>query len=652
MNVDEHYDLVVYGATPGGIACAVRAAREGLSVILVSPYERVGGLLSNGLSTMDTLYNGPRAPLYDELRQSIHDHYRTVYGPNSEPYHRSLPGQPKTKFEAHVVEGLLERMLARESRLTLVRGFVPHSAVRHEAVLQAVSFRPMNADDAAFTANGSVFADCSYEGDLAAVLGVPCYVGRESREAYGEEHAGRIFKTEPCWPPPPHVSPEYIAAYRQLNLVHYDRWYDTIEHASTGEADGAVQAYNLRTVITNDPDNRVPIEKPAGYDRDEILRRLETDVRWGMGPPAAGRLPNGKNYLNMPQIIGLPRRYPEGDWPTRQHVSNEHARLTRSLLYFMQHDPSVPQAQREAWQQWGLPRDEFADNGHLPTEIYVREARRIQGRTIFTEHHARLAPGLRRAPICHDAISITEWFLDSHPCTPERVEGSMWEGELLLNHLTFPGQVSYRTILPRELDNLLVPVCLCATHIGWGAIRLEPTWMSIAEAAAHASVLAVRHGEAPAHIDVARLVRLLAERRVMLSFFNDVEVDPREPWVPAVQYLATQGFFSSYEADPLGPLHKPLAQAWAHATLELVRGEAVDVNERARCMGEFETQVGDPLTVKQFFEILSRVFEAACTPHAMDQWQRQVQLFPMSRISRGAACRVIHTLLAQHDCYY
>ena len=138
----------------------------------------------------------------------------------------------------------------------------------------------------------------------------------------------------------------------------------------------------------------------------------------------------------------------------------------------------------------------------------------------------------------------------------------MYEGELLLNHVTFPGQISYRTMLPEGLDNLLVPVCASSSHIGWGAIRLEPTWMSMAEAAAHAAVLGWRTDTPPARIDPDRLVRLLAERRVMLSFFNDVEVDPGEPWWPAVQYLGTQGFFGSYEADPFGIVTEPVAAAF------------------------------------------------------------------------------------------
>lgn len=634
------YDLVVYGGTPAGVVCSVRAAREGLSVLLVSPYPHLGGALSNGLTTMDTLYNGARAPLYDELRQSIHDHYRTIYGEDSEQYHRTMPGMPKTKTEPHVFEKLITQMVAREARVTVMRGYHPVAAKTEDALLKSVRFHAMSGEQA-FEAAGYAFADCSYEGDLAAVAKVPYRVGRESRSEFNERHAGRIFMTKAQWPAPEAVAKQ-ISAYRQLNLVHYDRWYEIIHSASTGAADGTVQAYNLRTIITRDPANRLPVEKPAGYDAEQLKKRIGKDLNWVVGPAPVPNQPNEKTYLNLPEIVGAQRDYPEGDWATRRRITAEHAEVTLALLYFMQNDPSVPPAIRAGWREWGLPRDEFADTGHLPREIYVREARRIDGRgAMFSENDTRLAPGLKRAPVYADAIGITEWFLDSHACTPEHVPGSMFEGELLLNHLTFPGQVSYRTMLPQGLDNLIVPVCASATHIGWGAIRLEPTWMSMAEAAAHAVVLGLRTGRPPAVIEVDALVQLLAERRVMLAFFNDVEVNPREPWYPAVQYFGTQGFFGSYEADPLGVVTDKMADAWIAAVVEWIGGKPVDVTARARGMLAAQADEGFPLTTELFLSRLSVALTAAGMKHSVDALLREVRLAPDIRLGRGNACRLM-----------
>ena len=244
-----------------------------------------------------------------------------------------------------------------------------------------------------------------------------------------------------------------------------------------------------------------------------------------------------------------------------------------------------------------------------------------------------------------DAISVTEWFLDSHACTPEHVPGSEWEGELLLNYVTVPGQIAYRTLLPQGLDNLLVPVCASSTHIGWGAIRLEPTWMSVGEAAAHATVLAIRGKKAPAAIESDTLVRRLAERRVLLSFFNDIEVDPREPWYAAVQYLGTQGFFGSYDAQPLAALTVPLAEAWAEAVGQQLRGENLDRTERARRMLAAEAKRGAPLTVGEFAAILARAFKAASVTVAVNDLVDEVQLARDVRISRATAGRLLFAAL-------
>ena len=319
------YDLVVYGGTPGGVAHAVRCAREGLQVLLVSPMPHLGGILSSGLSTMDTLYNGARAPLYDEVRQGIHDYYRTKYGENSEQFRRSLPGQPKTKVEAHVFEHVIDRLIAAEVRITVLKPFYPVAVERSGTELRRVSFRDRHSTRTLSVA-ASVFSDCSYEGDLLMAAKVPYRWGREGRDEFKEEHAGRIFMRKVSWPPPK-VDPNYLADYRRMNLVHYNRWYEIIQPESTGSADRSVQAYNMRTVITRDPANRLSVNKPVGYDRDEIMRRLKTDLNWSGRVPNPGQ-PNQKTYLNLPELVGVQHAYVEGigqrvsGWWTNIHGSH------------------------------------------------------------------------------------------------------------------------------------------------------------------------------------------------------------------------------------------------------------------------------------------------------------------------------------------
>lgn len=638
---ESSYDLVVYGSTPGGVACAVRAAREGLNVLLVTHAAHLGGMLTNGLSTMDTLYNGARAPLYDEFRAAISHHYRSTYGETSPQYSASNPGHPKTRYEAHVAETLIERMLAGEARIAVVRGYHPTAAHRTGSLLQRVTFRQLDGD-ARFTVAAVVFADCSYEADLAAVAGVACRTGREAREEYGEPHAGLVFMRKVSWPPQDIEEPAWSIA-RGLNLFRYSEWYELIPPASSGAAHPSVQAFNMRTVVTTDPANRVLPGRPDNYDPAALTAH-------GYGNPEHPGLsmPNRKWGMNHPELPGEQDAYVEGDWATRRRVTLRHRNATLAMLYFRQHDPSVPAEVRRRWREVGLAKDEFADNGHMPYEVYVREARRITGRAVFTEHDASLAVGLERAPVHPDSISITEWFMDSHACTPQTVAGSEPEGMVMLKNRTFPGQVPYRTLLPREFENLLVPVCLSSSHIGWGTIRLEPTWMSIAEAAAYAIVLARETGVTPAAVDADVLLRRLAKEGVMLTFFNDVEGQERAAWYPAVQYLGTQGYFGAYEARPDDTLTSPLAKAWIDHTLARTRGGELDVTESARHMLAAERQAGESITAAAFARQLDAALKGADPPAAATAaaWLGELSIDADQPITRGSACRLIFAATA------
>jgi hypothetical protein len=635
---DMQCDLLVYGSTPGGVACAVRAAREGLNVILVTHADHLGGLLTSGLSTMDTLYNGPRAPVYDELRAAIHGHYRNVDGEDSENYKRSMPGQAKTKFEARVVERLIGDLLNREPRIRVVRGFYPVAATINHRLIRDVTFQQMTGAHR-FTVGSATFADCSYEADLAVTAQVPCRTGRESREMFQEKHAGQIYMKPIPWPPA-HVDPQYLAEYRRMNLVHYNSWFEEIPTPESGTADPAVQAFNLRTVLTNNPVNRLPVTKPAEYDRDLLLNDLKTRVNWSTRIPGT-KLPNQKTYWNLPELLGVQSAYAEGDWTARQQVRDAHASLTLALLYFLQNDPSVPEDVRSQWKEWGLPLDEFPDNAHLPYEIYMRETRRMIGRSVFIEQDALPTAGSKRSPIHSDSVGITEWFLDSHACTPKKIEDSDWEGEVLLKNVTVPGQVSWRTMLPADLNNLVVPVCLSSSHIGWGAIRLEPTWMALGESAAWAAVMAKSQEVAVAEVSVPRLMRQLADQRILLTFFNDIEHSKDTDWYSAVQYLGTQGYFGSHDAAPERPLLRPLAQQWSKHTVSLIRREVSDSTAAACDNWKAEQEAGPEVTASEFATMLD---EAGRTTRFTAQLPL-LKIDPDSVLSRADACRLLYAVL-------
>ncbi len=628
---NEAYNLIIYGATPGGVACAVRAAREGLQVLLVNYNHHLGGQFANGLGTMDTLYNGARAPIYDELRYNIYDFYRMMYGKKSPQYKATKPGSPKTRFESHVAEQLINEMIERELGITVIKGYYPLSVEIKNKNIKGAIFKELNGENS-IKVEASIFSDCSYEGDLAAVAGAEYRLGRESQAEYKEKNAGVCYYKKNYWPPPKDIiDQEDFKLARRLNLFRYNTWSDRMPE-STGEAHKAIMAYNIRTTLTNDPENRIIPGKPKNYDPKYLKDRF------GNVSGAGLEVPNQKTSWNDPRLVGLPNRYVEGDWTERQKVIDKFREISLGLLYFKQNDPSVSTEEQNKWKQYGLPKNEYQDNGNLPYELYVREARRIVGHSVFTEHNAMLMEGLKRAPIQNDSISVTEWFMDSHFCTEAHIEGCKKEGEVMLKNKTFPGQVSIGTIFPKNLDNLLVPVCISASHVGWGTIRLEPTWMSIGEAAGYIAAKAVNQNVAPSKIDNDSLIRLLARKRIMISFFNDMEGREYSSWYPAVQYLGTKGFFGSYLALPNENLTAEIAEEWLSHFNEWINLKTINLMHTKKICKAEQSKSEVFVNAKDFAIGLG---EAVGDIKKISDLSIKLKINSGSFISRGDACRLI-----------
>lgn len=614
-------DVVVYGGTPGGIVTAVRAAREGLSVTLVHHHMHLGGMMSNGLGVLDTIYDGKRAPLYDEVVARIGEHYREKYGAGS-PQHRASTWPPKgdtrrPMFEPRVAEKVFETMLAAEKNLSVVRGFHPVNASRTGRRIEQVTFQRLGGTETR-TLTAPAFVDASYEGDLAAVAGATMTWGRESRAQYGEPHAGHVFTKAIFVTQAKDYFPTAIRT-EGLNLRGFRARTGPPLPGSTGAGDRAVQAYNFRVCWTRDPANRMPVAKPARYERDQYL---ELRDRWGI---SLG-LPNAKTSWNAPLLVGGNFDYPNGDWATRHAITDRHRDLALGLLWFLQNDPEVPEKTRTEMREWGLPKDEFTDNGGFPWEMYVREARRLVGRQVFTEHDGVAAPGLPRAPVHADSIAITEWPMDSHSCHLDKIPGSDHEGKVLLTEESRPGQISYRCLLPKELDNLLVTGAVSSTHIGWGAIRLEPTWMHLGESAAYALVLARQEGAAPANVSAAALQRTLVARGIMLTFFNDFDLAAPTAPQRAAQYLGTRGFFSGYDARLEAPLTPAVAAVWVQPDADPMKtARRVAAAEKQDAAGRVTVSAAD----------LARL--------SGRPWPQP----PAGPLSRGAACAWLFAAVAR-----
>ena len=580
------YDLVVIGGTPGGIACAVRAAREGLNVLLVNHTQHIGGFMTSGAGGWEAPYDGLRSPIYGEMLTSAAAYYRDNYGEGSPQHLASMPSRTsrrhldRPKIEPRIAELLFNRMVEKEKTLTVLLGHIvtkteredrsgirqnspaernsgeSHYERRRGALLKSVTLQPVHGEGRV-TVRGKVFADAMYEGDLMAVAGVKTQVGRESREQYGEPHAGVIYTKKRRLEPGRRGYPE--AADKGALNIRYNPTSTAaiVEGPHSGEADVSVMAYNYRLILTRDPANRIMVAKPANFD----LALAKAASGGGFVP----NLPNRKVAWNGGRLVGPQNGYPNGDWTTREAISKRYLDAMLMRLWWMQNDPAAPKRFRDQFEGYGLAADEFPDNNHVPYEIYVREARRLVGRYVFKEQDNVIAAGLARTPIHSDSIAITDWPMDSVACLPRDAPGGGTDGILFLSEESRPAQVPYRSLLPVGLDNLLVPVALSASHVGWGSIRLEPVWIQTGEAAGFAAALVVKAQTTPAALNSDTLIRKLAASRVMIAFFNDMDVTSDDPCIPAAQYFATKGFFPSYNARLNEPLTEAVQRIWQQA---------------------------------------------------------------------------------------
>ncbi len=583
----KEYDVVVAGATPGGIACALRCAREGLRVMLTEASNQIGGMWTSGVQVLDTRYDGHRCPMLAEFLARLECHYRQASGEGSPDHAMAQYGEAsrhgqRPRFEPRVAEAVFREMLADSGGVCLQLRCTPISVVKDDARIEAVTFM-VAEPDARFRVRAQVFVDATYAADLAALAGAPCRTGREGRAEFNEPHAGVHFTTiEP-------IGPTGHDLVRDLSLHFFDRTSRASFAGSTGEADRAVQAYAVRLVLTDRAENRQDLARPVSYDRTRYLgaldrspgahtRRYPLSSHLLVGSIERIRMsvnmPNGKMDWFGGNLVGGNHAYPLANVVDRQQIYQAHVDHALGLLYFLQHDSAVPAGVRAHMRPWGLARDEYVANGNIPPRMYVREARRLDGLHVFSEHDALRHPAHRRTPIHPDSVAFAEWPMDSHDCNPVRQPGSFNDGEFILAEQTLPSQVPYRCLLTEAVDNLLVSVCLSSTHVGWGTLRLEPVFMHVGEAAAVAASLCVRAGKKLRDLNAGTLQWELLQRRIAVAYFADVDLGGSDPAAMSAQYLCSRGFFSDYHANLTQRLSPEVVGTWQSGFSRWVGGRA------------------------------------------------------------------------------
>jgi hypothetical protein len=398
-----------------------------------------------------------------------------------------------------------------------------------------------------------VFIDATYEGDLAAQAGAAYRIGREGKSEFNEEHAGEIF-----WDPP------------KTRVVF-----------GSGRGDRKVQAYNYRLSVTNDPANRYRFPAPTAYDRKPYVT-LIPDIQSGRVKnleqvmsilPLPNRKFDANNHpLGNPStdLIGGSDTYPEADVWQREPLAEAHRQHILGLLYFVQNDPEVPAAFRLQARHWGFAFDEFVDNERFPTQLYVREGRRIIGQDIFTENDARSLSPERRPNFHRNSIAVADYPIDSHATSLEK--NGLLEGFFYLpGTQTQPSQIPYGVMMPLGLEGVIVSGCVSSTHIGYGTLRMEPVFMALGTTAGTAAHLSLREGVTPSQLDSSHLQRLLLQQKQVICVFNDVPID--HPHWQALQYFGTKGFLPQYTAHPDASITRAEAAQWLWQWMQLHRSD-------------------------------------------------------------------------------
>ena len=521
------YDVVIYGGTSAAVTAAVQAKRMGKSVVIVSPDQHLGGLSSGGLGWTDTGNKAVIGGLAREFYHRVWQHYaqdeawkgqsRESYGGKGQGT-PAIDGEQRTMwiFEPHVAEQVFED-LVREHQIPVHRDqwLDRDSGVRlQDGRIQSIR----TLDGRTFA--GRMFVDATYEGDLMAAAGVDYTVGREAKSVYDENwngvQTGVLHHSHHFGVLDEPVDPYVIPGDPSSGVIPRVSAEPPGEH---GSGDEKIQAYCFRLCLTDHPENRVPFERPEGYDpaQYELLARI-FEAGWREVFHKFDPIPNRKTDTNnhgpmSTDNIGYNYDYPEASYERRREIIKEHERYQKGWFYFIANDPRVPEDIQKEMNRWGFAEDEFVDNGHWPHQLYIREARRMIGEFVMTENHV-----LKKQPTPH-SVGMGSYTMDSHNVqryiTPEgHVQN---EGDIGVS-TRGPYQIAYGSLVPKQkqCENLLVPVCVSSSHIAFGSIRMEPVFMILGQSAATAAALAIDRGEAVQQLPYPVLrERLLADGQVL-----------------------------------------------------------------------------------------------------------------------------------------
>ena len=534
LSCGKQYDVCIYGGTSAGVVAARSAALEGYSVVIVEPSGHIGGLTTGGLGLTDIGNKQVVQGLSRQFYRELGKHYGKL---------------ESWVFEPHVAQEIMDEYMAHP-RITVLRHTGIRKLRKHNTHITLMHTLRLDREGRVLgrgpLIRAKVFIDASYEGDLLPASGVSYAVGRESSAQYGESWNGRHIATNHQFPDgvDPYVEPGNPASGLLPGVTDEPV-------GKEGEGDNLLQAYNLRLCLTDSPENQIPLTRPSGYDstRYELLARLivaqPASAKYFIWSPMPGRKTDVNNFGGFStDYIGGNAGYLEASYAGRYKIYQAHTDYTLGLLWFMMTDPRVPSVTRKELARWGLPKDEYPENGHWTPQLYVREGRRMASDYVVTQKDCE---GLTNVP---DGVAYAAYKMDSHNCRRIAADGMVKNEGNVEEKIPGPWPIPYRSIVPvrGECDNLLVPVCVSASHIAFGSLRMEPVFMSLGQVAGLAAVMSLRQGVPVQDVSAVDLMASLARDPLQDGSVPDIFMDDAQMDVPSgwTRVKSKRGYGPSY----------------------------------------------------------------------------------------------------------
>ena len=529
--LEREYDLCIYGGSASGVVAAYSAAQMGLDVLVVEPTDRIGGLTTGGLNFTDIGNKQVVKGVALQFYRRLGEHYGNL---------------EQWVFEPSVAHKTLMEYLDHK-HIKVVKGYHICQAQMDGTDISGITVAggADSADTLSFKAKW--FIDASYEGDLMAKAGVSYRTGREDCSEYGETWNGVHMRHLHQFPDG--VDPYVIPGDPSSGLL-WGISEGTL--APQGSGDNLIQAYNYRICLTDNPDNRIPIEKPENYDPSKYelllrvydaqkhMREINQYFIWSIGPNRKTDVNNRGAFST--DMIGANHNYPEATWEERQEIIKAHKEYTLGLLYFVANDPRVPAEIQNFVKEWGLPKDEYVEHGNWTPQLYVRECRRMVGEYVATQADCD------NKVIAPEGIAYAAYTMDSHNTQRIVIEKNgkkmvKNEGDVEIGG-GMPYPISYRSLTPKreECTNLLVPICCSASHIAYGSIRMEPVFMCMGQAAGMAVALAHQQGlDKVQDVDYKDINEIMAVNPYLDGTSADIIIDDNQAVAKGGKWLNSHG---------------------------------------------------------------------------------------------------------------